>query len=69
MHPVDVPEGTFRARFIRLCCSLDMNVKSTAVEILYEICNRDENVLVDRIGFGNAVAFLRMKGLVNVAGL
>ena len=69
MHPADAPEKTFRGRFVALCCSLDGNVKTVAAEILHALCDGDDEEFVNRIGMGNAVGYLRMKGVVSVAGL
>ena len=44
-------------------------MKTVAAEILHALCDGDDEEFVNRIGMGNAVGYLRMKGVVSVAGL
>ena len=64
MAPLDAPKGTVRWKLIRLMTWIDSNVKRSASELLWVLCDEDATEFVLRTGFGNAVYFLGNKGLV-----
>ncbi|CAM9307825.1 unnamed protein product [Chrysoparadoxa australica] len=63
MHPVDAPPYTLRGRLIGLMTSLEVTSKRYASELLFNLCDSKEEFVV-RTGLGNAVAMLRIKGLI-----
>ena len=66
MAPLDAPKGTLRWRLIRLMTWLDSNVKRSACELLWILCDGDSTQFVLRTGFGNAIHFLGIRGCVNL---
>ncbi|KAL7538396.1 hypothetical protein ACHAXR_011412 [Thalassiosira sp. AJA248-18] len=66
MAPLDAPRGTLRWKIIRLMTWTDSNVKRTACELLWTLCGEDSTRFVLRTGFGNAIYFLGVRGLVNL---
>ena len=66
MAPLDAPKRTLRWRLIRLMTWLDSNVKRSACELLWILCDGDSTQFVLRTGFGNAIHFLGIRGCVNL---
>ena len=66
MHPLDAPVGTTRWKLIKLMTWTESNVKRTASELLWSLCNKDPNQFMLRCGFGNAVHLLGIKGLYKI---
>ena len=66
MAPLDAPRGTLRWRLIRLMTWTESNVKRSACELLYALCEADSTEFVLRTGFGNAIHFLGIRGHVNL---
>lgn len=66
MAPLDAPRGTLRWKLIRLMTWTESNVKRSASELLWTLCDEDSTQFVLRTGFGNAIHFLGMKGCVNL---
>ena len=58
--------GTLRCKMTRLMTWPESNVKRCASELLWRLCNCDATEFVLRVGFGNAVHMLGIKGLVQV---
>jgi len=69
MHPLYAPAGSLRWQLIQLMTSIQTNVKRCTSELMWILCNHDKNEFVLRTGFGNAVHFLGVKGLVNISSL
>ena len=67
MHPaLEAAPGTLRWKMIRLMTWPESNVKRCASELLWRLCDCDATEFVLRVGFGNAVHMLGIKGLVQV---
>ena len=66
MAPLDAPRGTLRWKLIRLMTWTESNVKRSACELLYALCDNDSTQFVLRTGFGNAIHFLGIRGHVNL---
>jgi len=66
LDPLDAPEFSLRKKLIGLLTSPRPHLKRIVSEFLWILCGEDSNVFVKRTGFGNAVHFLGMKGLVNL---
>jgi len=64
--PQDAPQFSLRWKVIRLMMSVDTNVKRYSSEFLWIVCRGDPKEFVARTGFGNAVHFMGIKGLVNI---
>ena len=67
MQPaLEAAPGTLRWKMIRLMTWPESNVKRCASELLWRLCDCDATEFVLRVGFGNAVHMLGIKGLVQV---
>ena len=67
MAPLNAPKGTLRWKLIRLMTwTTESNIKRSACELLYALCDEDSTQFVLRTGFGNAVHFLGIRGQVNL---
>ena len=66
MAPLDAPRGTLRWKLIRLMTWTESNVKRSACELLYALCDNDSTQFVLRTGFGNSIHFLGIRGHVNL---
>mmetsp|Transcript_26089 Transcript_26089/g.62657 ORF Transcript_26089/g.62657 Transcript_26089/m.62657 type:complete len:556 (-) Transcript_26089:143-1810(-) len=66
MAPLDAPKWTLRWKLIRLMTWIESNVKRSACELLWVLCDGDSTQFVLRTGFGNAVHFLGIRGFVNL---
>lgn len=67
MQPaLEAAPGTLRWKITRLMTWPESNVKRCASELLWRLCNLDATEFVLRVGFGNAVHMLGIKGLVQV---
>ena len=67
MQPaLEAVPGTLRCKMTRLMTWPESNVKRCASELLWRLCNCDATEFVLRVGFGNAVHMLGIKGLVQV---
>lgn len=66
MAPLDAPKGTLRWKLVRLMTWTDSNVKRSACELLWVLCDGDSTQFVLRTGFGNAIHFLGIRGCVNL---
>jgi len=67
MAPLNAPKGTLRWKIIRLMTwTTESNIKRSACELLYALCDEDSTQFVLRTGFGNAVHFLGIRGQVNL---
>jgi hypothetical protein len=66
MHPLDAPKGTLRWKLVRLMTWTEGHVKRTAGELLWTLCDQKEQEFVGRIGLGNALPILCVKGLVEL---
>lgn len=67
MQPaLEAAPGTLRWKMIRLMTWPESNVKRCASELLWRLCDCYATEFVLRVGFGNAVHMLGIKGLVQV---
>ena len=66
MAPLDAPKGTLRWKLICLMTWTESNVKRAACELLWALCDGNATQFVLRVGFGNAVYFLGIKGCVSL---
>lgn len=64
MSPLDAPKDSLRWKMIQLMTRPHSFVKRTTGELLWTLCDEDPQQLVLRIGMGNALPFLGMKGVV-----
>jgi len=69
MHPIHAPVHSLRWQLIQLMTSVQTNVKRCTCELLWIVCNRNNDEYVLRTGFGNAVHFLGIKGLVPLSSI
>ena len=69
VHPENAPKGTFRAMLLRQMCSLDYTVKRYAAELMFTLCKSNAEEFTRRTGFGNAIALLRLKGIIDTPGI
>ena len=68
MTPTDAPEGTLRWKLIQLLTWPQGFVKRLAGELLFVLCDSQQPEFIYRVGMGNAVAFLSIKGLIQLPG-
>jgi Guanine nucleotide exchange factor synembryn len=68
MSPADAPEGTLRWKLIQLLTWPQGFVKRLAGELLFVLCDSQQHEFIHRVGMGNAVAFLSVKGLIQLPG-
>ena len=61
VDPVDSPPGTIRSRLLHQMTSIDSSIKRYASELVYELCDCDDDILIKRAGFGNAIGLLSLK--------
>jgi hypothetical protein len=66
MHPLDAPKRTLRWKLVKLMSWTEGNVKRTAGELLWTVCDQKEQEFVRRVGLGNALPILCAKGLVEL---
>jgi len=67
MHPADAPPGTLRAAVIALIRSYDSNLKRCSSEMLLELCAQDMAEFTSRVGYGNAVYMMHVRGGIKLA--
>jgi len=67
LHPLDAPKYTLRYLLIKLMTHKDTDVKRIVSELLWGLCGKDE--FVNRVGFGNAIWWLSVMGVVKVPGV
>ncbi|GMH88221.1 hypothetical protein TrST_g10300 [Triparma strigata] len=67
LHPLDAPKYTLRYLLIKLMTHKDTDVKRIVSELMWSMCGKDE--FVNRVGFGNAVWWLSVMGVVKVPGV
>jgi hypothetical protein len=53
-----------RSRLLKLMTSLDSNLKRCSSELLFVACCEDGDLFTRRVGFGNAVHMLQLKGIL-----
>lgn len=63
MAPLDAPEGTLRWKLIRLLTWPQGFIKRLAGELLFVLCHGQVDEFVRRVGMGNAMPLLGLKGL------
>jgi Guanine nucleotide exchange factor synembryn len=66
MSPIDAPEGTLRWRLIKLLTWPNSFVKRLTGELLFVLCNNKQQEFIRRVGIGNAVTVLSLKGLIDL---
>ena len=66
MSPIDTPEGTLRWKLIQLLTWPNSFVKRLTGELLFLLCHNKQQEFIHRVGIGNAVAILSLKGLIDL---
>jgi Guanine nucleotide exchange factor synembryn len=66
MSPIDAPEGTLRWKLIQLLTWPNSFVKRLTGELLFILCHSKQQEFIRRVGIGNAVAILSLKGLIDL---
>jgi Guanine nucleotide exchange factor synembryn len=66
MAPIDAPEGTLRWNLIQLLTWPNSFVKRLTGELLFLLCHNNQQEFVRRVGIGNAVTTLSLKGLIDL---
>ena len=66
MSPIDAPEGSLRWKLIRLLTWPNSFVKRLTGELLFLLCHNKQQEFIRRVGIGNAVAILSLKGLIEL---
>ena len=66
MAPLDAPKGTLRWKLMRLMTWPESHVKRCTNELLWTVCSSDANEFVSRVGLGNAMPMLNLKGYVDL---
>jgi Guanine nucleotide exchange factor synembryn len=66
MSPLDTPKGSLRWKLIRLLTWPQGFVKRLAGELLFVLCHSQQAEFVRRVGMGNAIPLLGLKGLVQL---
>jgi Guanine nucleotide exchange factor synembryn len=66
MSPLDAPRGTLRWKLVRLLTWTESHTKRLTSELLWTLCGSDAKEFVLRLGFGNALPMLGLKGLVQL---
>ena len=64
--PLDTPPGTLRYSIVKLLTSPQGHVKRLIGELLWTVCDEDMNEFIRRVGMGNALPLLSLKGLVTL---
>jgi hypothetical protein len=66
MSPIDAPNGTLRWKLIQLLTWPNSFVKRLTGELLFLLCHNSQQEFIRRVGIGNAVAILSLKGLIDL---
>lgn len=66
MSPLDAPPDTLRGRLCRLLTWPQGHIKRFTGELLWILCEGNRNEFVHRVGMGNAVPILNLKGFVSL---
>lgn len=66
MGPLDAPKGTLRRKLTSLMTWTESHIKRCTGELLWTICSSDPNEFVHRVGFGNALPILSLKGFAQM---
>jgi len=64
LEPEDAPVYTLRWKVIKCMTSVDGHVKRASSEFVWALCGGEPEAFTRRTGFGNAVHFLGLKGVV-----
>jgi Guanine nucleotide exchange factor synembryn len=62
--PLDAPKGTLRWKLVRLLTWTESHVKRLASELMLTLCGNDDTEFVLRLGYGNVMPMLGLRGLV-----
>jgi Guanine nucleotide exchange factor synembryn len=66
MSPLDAPKGSLRWKMIQLLVNPQSFVKRVTGELFWTLCNEDSQQFIFRVGMGNALPFLGIKGVLPV---
>ena len=64
MSPLDAPLNTVRGKLIRLLTWPNGHIKRFTGELLWILCGSNPNEFIHRVGMGNAILVLNLKGIV-----
>jgi hypothetical protein len=62
MSPLDAPSGTLRRKLATLLTWPECHIKRCTGELLWTLCSSNPTEYVHRVGFGNALPILSVKG-------
>jgi hypothetical protein len=66
MGPLDAPAGTLRRKLCTLLTWPEGHIKRCTGELLWTLCSSEPTEFVNRVGFGNALPILSVKGLAQM---
>ena len=66
MGPLDAPQGTLRRKLCRLLTWPESHIKRCTGELLWTLCSSNPTEFVHRVGFGNALPLLSLKGFAHM---
>jgi hypothetical protein len=66
MAPLDAPKGTLRWKLTCLLTWPEGHIKRCTGELLWTVCSSDAGEFVHRVGFGNALPILSVKGFAQM---
>lgn len=66
MSPLDAPEGTLRGRLVKLLTWPEGHIKRCTGELFWTVCSSNPTEFVHRVGFGNALPLLSVKGFAKM---
>jgi hypothetical protein len=69
MRPADAPPGSLRAAVIALITSIDSHLKRCSSEFLLELCAQNMAEFTSRVGYGNAVYMMHVRGGIKLSEL
>ena len=66
MGPLDAPPGTLRQKLCKLLTWPESHIKRCTGELLWTLCSSNPTEFVHRVGFGNALPLLSLKGFAQM---
>ena len=64
LHPEDNDRQSLRGKLFKFMTCLETTMKRFTSEFVFTLCNEDPDEFTRRTGMGNAIALLKMKGLM-----
>jgi hypothetical protein len=66
MSPLDAPAYSLRGKLVRLLTWPQGQIKRFAGELLWSLCDGNANEFIHRVGMGNALPILNLKGVISL---